>query len=217
MPSASTLWIYAGASLALLLIPGPAVLFIVARSSAHGRRAGLVSIAGVHTATLVHVLGAVAGLSAVLVASSLAFSAVKIVGGLYLLYLGGRSLWAARRQGRGGPPARQRPTGPPGRLYREGFVVNLLNPKVALFFLAFLPQFVEGGRGPVWLQTLTLGLTYIAIGLCTDSLYALVGAKVGAVASGRAARLRGTRYFEGSVLIGMGALTLALPHRRSPT
>jgi len=203
--------VFVAASVVLLLIPGPAVLFIVARSSAQGRRAGLVSVLGVHSASIVHVLAAVAGLSAVVVASSLAFTGVKVVGGLYLIYLGVKSFRGARR-------AAEMPTAtmwPERRLFGEAFVISLLNPKVALFFLAFLPQFVERGHGPIWSQTLVLGLVYIAIGLCSDSVYALIGARLGSWLTARTARVRATRYAEGGILIGLGMLTLALPHRRA--
>jgi threonine/homoserine/homoserine lactone efflux protein len=211
VPSMSTLPVFVAASIALLVIPGPAVLFIVARSGAQGTRAGLVSVLGVHTATVVHVLAAVAGLSAVVVASSIAFTAVKIVGGLYLIYLGVRSIRSARHARSISAPT----VWPEKRLFTEAFVVSLLNPKVALFFLAFLPQFVERGHGPIWSQTLVLGLVYIILGLCSDSVYALIGAHVGTRLSGRTARLRATRYAEGGILLGLGVLTLALPHRRA--
>ena len=211
MPPLSTLPVFMAASLALLVIPGPAVLFIVARSSAQGRRAGLVSVLGVHTASLVHVLAAVAGLSAIVVASSVAFTAIKLVGGVYLIFLGVRSLRAAGRVTDVPTPMVRANK----RLYVEGFTVNLLNPKVALFFLAFLPQFVRTGHGPIWSQTLVLGVVYIALGLCSDTVYATLGARLGRWFSGRAAQVRATRYAEGGILIGLGVLTLALPHRKS--
>jgi len=211
VPAPSTLPVFIVASLVLLVIPGPAVLFIVARSGAQGRRAGLVSVLGVHTASVVHVLAAVVGLSAVVVASSLAFTAVKVVGGCYLICLGIRSLRTARTTSVSTAP-RVRAT---KQLFAEGFLVSLLNPKVALFFLAFLPQFVERGNGPIWSQTLVLGLLYIALGLCSDSMYALIGARLGTRFSGHTARVRATRYAEGGILIGLGVLSLALPHRRA--
>jgi threonine/homoserine/homoserine lactone efflux protein len=199
------------ASIALLVIPGPAVLFIVARSGAQGRRAGFVSVLGVHTASIVHVAAAVAGLSAVVVASAIAFTAVKFVGGLYLIYLGIKSIRGARRLSRAVAPTPR----PQRRLFAEAFVVNLLNPKVALFFLAFLPQFVERGHGAIWTQTLVLGLVYIALGLCSDSMYVLLGARMGSWMSARSERLRASRYAEGGILVGLGVLTLALPHHKS--
>jgi threonine/homoserine/homoserine lactone efflux protein len=165
----------------------------------------------VHTASIVHVLAAVAGLSAVVVASSIAFTAVKVVGGLYLIALGVKSLRSARRSADVVSPTVR----PVKRLFAEAFVVSLLNPKVALFFLAFLPQFVQRGHGPIWTQTLVLGAIYILLGLCSDSVYAMIGARLGTRLSGRAARLRATRYAEGGILVGLGVLTLALPHRRT--
>jgi threonine/homoserine/homoserine lactone efflux protein len=211
VPSLSTLPVFVAASIVLLVIPGPAVLFIVARSGSQGRRAGLVSVLGVHTASIVHVLAAVAGLSAVVVASSIAFTAVKVVGGLYLIVLGVKSLRSARRSAEVVTPTVR----PVRRLFAEAFVVSLLNPKVALFFLAFLPQFVQRGRGPIWTQTLVLGAIYILLGLCSDSVYATIGARLGTRLSGRAAQLRAARYAEGGILVGLGVLTLALPHRRT--
>jgi len=203
--------VFIAASIALLVIPGPAVLFIVARSGAQGTRAGLVSVLGVHTASIVHVLAAVAGLSAIVVASSVTFTAVKVVGGFYLIYLGVRSIRAARHTSVVPAPKVR----PEKRLFAEAFVISLLNPKVALFFLAFLPQFADRDHGPIWSQTLALGALYIALGLCSDSLYALIGARIGTRLSGRAARLRSSRYAEGGILLGLGVLTFALPHRKA--
>ena len=210
VPTPSALWFFVGASIALLLIPGPAVLYIVARSSRQGTRAGLVSVGGVHAASARHVLAAVAGLSAVLVASSIAFTATKIAGGIYLIVLGLRSLQNARRA----PLLTSGTDRPERQLFIEAFVVNLFNPKVALFFLAFLPQFVTRGHGSIWLQTMMLGAVYILLGLCTDSIYAVLGARVGSWFNGRTAKLRAARYAEGTVLVGLGVATLALPHRR---
>lgn len=211
MPSLSTLPVFIAASIALLVIPGPAVLFILARSGAQGTRAGLVSVVGVHAASIVHVLAAVAGLSAIVVASSIAFTAVKIVGGFYLIYLGIKSIRAARHASVVAAPKVR----PEKQLFAEAFVISLLNPKVALFFLAFLPQFVDRDHGAIWSQTLVLGVIYILLGLCSDSLYALIGARVGTRLSGRARRLRASRYAEGGILLGLGVLTLALPHRKA--
>lgn len=217
----STVPVFIGASLVLLLLPGPAVLFIVARSSAQGTRAGLVSVLGVHAATLIHVLAAVVGLSAVVVASAAAFTVVKLLGGAYLVYLGLRSWLGAYRAAAAAAPAsaqtsRAATAHAPRRIFAEAFMVSLFNPKVALFFLAFLPQFVQPERGALWAQTLTLGLIYLALGLCTDSIYAALGGRVGSWLHGRAAtKLRVTRYAEGAILIGLGLLTVAVPHRRS--
>jgi threonine/homoserine/homoserine lactone efflux protein len=209
MPGGSHFVVFVGAAVTLLLIPGPAVAFIVARSGAHGRRAGLVSVLGVHSATCVHVLGAVLGFSAVLVASATAYTAVKLVGGVYLIALGVRAL---RGAGRSADAPEAAPVSI-RRLFREGFAVNVLNPKTALFFLAFLPQFVAKGHGPVWFQTLFLGAAFVALGLVTDSLYAVFGASVGARwRSARSCRI--TARVEGGVLIALGIATMLFPARR---
>ena len=211
VPSLSTLPMFIASSLALLVVPGPAVLFIVARSSSQGTRAGLVSVLGVHSASVVHVMAAVAGLSAIVVASALAFTALKVVGGLYLIHLGIKSIRSARRLTAITPPVIK----PERRLFAEAFTVNLLNPKVAIFFLAFLPQFVSNSRGPVWSQTLVLGLVYITLGLYSDSMYALLESRIGSWFGGHVAKVRALRYAEGGILVGLGVLTLALPHRRA--
>jgi threonine/homoserine/homoserine lactone efflux protein len=209
VPPLSVLPAFVAASLVLLLVPGPAVMFIVARSGAQGRRAGLVSVLGVHSASVAHVLAAVGGLSAILVASSIGFTAVKIAGGVYLVVLGVRSLRRAHLS----PPAVLPDPQSARRLFAEGFVVNLFNPKVALFFLAFLPQFVERSRGALWSQTLTLGLIYIALGLVSDSAYALVGARFGRWLDDRSRVRRSSRYAEGGLLVGLGVVAVVFPHR----
>ena len=130
MPPWSSLSLFIPASLALLLIPGPAVLFIVARSGAHGVRAGVFSVLGVHAGSIVHVGAAVAGLSAIVVASATAFTVVRVVGGLYLVLLGVRAWRAAGTL----TPLEHTPTRSVRRVFVEGFVVNLLNPKAIVFF-----------------------------------------------------------------------------------
>jgi threonine/homoserine/homoserine lactone efflux protein len=196
-PDSTSLWLFGLAALALLAIPGPAVLYIVVQSAEQGRRAGLASVAGVHLGTLVHVAAASAGLSALIVASSLAFSAVKYAGAAYLIYLGVRRLLARdplRQVERDGEPLR--------RAFARGAIVNLLNPKTALFFLAFLPQFVAPARGGVWSQALVLGFVFVGLGLVTDSLYALAA---GSVAGLLRRKRDGVRYGSGIVFIALGA------------
>ena len=200
VPELSSLAVFVAAALVLLLTPGPAVLYIVARSIDQGRRAGLVSMLGVHAGTLVHVAAAAAGVSALLAASATAFSVVKYLGAAYLIYLGVRRL--ANRT-----PALAPGAGQPLQLRRafwDGVVVNVLNPKTALFFLAFLPQFADVSRGSVGLQILVLGAIFVLLGLITDGGYA--------VTAGTAAHwLRGhPRFFatepwvSGSMYIGLG-------------
>ena len=198
------MWLFGLAALALLAIPGPAVLYIVFQSAEQGRRVGLASVAGVHLGTLVHVAAASAGLSAVIVASSLAFSVVKYAGAAYLVYLGIRKLLERNEETR-----IERRREPLRRAFMRGTIVNALNPKTALFFLAFLPQFVAPDRGGVWSQALVLGFVFVGLGLVTDSLYALAAGTVG----GRLRRRRNAvRYGSGIVFIALGA-TAALAKR----
>lgn len=211
MPTPSVLAAFAAASFVLLVVPGPAVLFILARSSAQGSRAGFISVLGVQSASIVHVLAAVVGLSALVVASAAAFTAVKVLGGVYLIFLGVKTLLSLRAA----TPTVETVERRDRELFIEGFIVNLLNPKVALFFLAFLPQFIDVERSSVWMQTLVFGLLYIVIGIASDGVYALLGGHASRWALLRSKRsLRGPRIVEGSVLIGLGVLTLATPHRR---
>jgi threonine/homoserine/homoserine lactone efflux protein len=198
LPSSGTLAVFAAACLALLLVPGPAVLYIVAQSAAQGRRVGLASVAGVHVGTLVHVAAAAGGLSALIVASATAFSVVKYAGAAYLVYLGVRRLLD-----RTSPDVEHEPE-PLRRAFARGAVVNVLNPKTALFFLAFLPQFVDPARGDVWFQALVLGLVVVALGLVSDSVYAVAAGSLGTVLRRRPSILR---YGSGTVLVGLGALS----------
>jgi threonine/homoserine/homoserine lactone efflux protein len=198
MPDAEALWLFSLATLALLLVPGPAVLYIVAQSVDHGRLAGLVSVAGVHLGTLVHTLAAAIGLSALIVSSAVAFNVVKYAGAAYLVYLGIRRL-LERAEPRDFVVREQ----PLAQLFWRGAVVNVLNPKTALFFFAFLPQFVDPGRA-VWTQVVILGFVFVALGLLSDGLYALTAGTLGRWLRRRPGILR---WGSGSVYIGLGAVT----------
>ncbi len=196
-PDSTALWLFSLAALALLAIPGPAVLYVVVQSAGQGRRVGLASVAGIHLGTLVHVAAATIGLSALIVASALAFSAVKYAGAAYLVYLGVRKLLEPDP-----PTVIERRQEPLRRAFLRGVVVNVLNPKTALFFLAFLPQFVDADRGGVWSQALVLGLLFVGLGLVSDSLYALAAGTVGGLVRRRRKALR---YGSGVVYVGLGA------------
>lgn len=204
VPGLTTLSLFVAAALALLLIPGPAVLYIVSRSVEQGRLAGLVSDLGIHTATLVHVLAASLGLSALLMSSALAFTLVKYLGAAYLIWLGLRKIF-----GRAAKPGEEVASPRPShwRLYRDGFIVNLLNPKTALFFLAFLPQFVEISRGHVAAQVAFLGLLFAGLGMVTDGCYAMAAGTAGSWIKRNRSYLRFERYISGSVFIGLGLTT----------
>lgn len=186
------------ASLVLAVTPGPGVLYIVARSLLQGRRTGLVSVAGVALGNLGNALAAALGLAALFALSSAAFLAVKYAGAGYLVYLGVRMLRAPR----GAAPAVAPVAAPSGRIFRDGLVVALLNPKTTLFFAAFLPQFMSPGASPMP-QGLALGALFVAIAAATDSAYALAaGALAPALRNGRARSLG--RRLGGGVFIGLG-------------
>ena len=158
MPPASTIGLFVATTAVFLLVPGPAVMYVVTRSVSQGRRAGLVSVAGIHTGSLAHVAAAVLGLSALLATSATAFTAVKIAGAAYLVYLGVRALLDS-----GGDLARSASLPPRSyrRLFADGVVVNVLNPKTAVFFVAFVPQFL--GPGGATSQLLVLSVVFVAI------------------------------------------------------
>jgi threonine/homoserine/homoserine lactone efflux protein len=196
-PDPTNLGLFALAALALLLIPGPSVLYVVTQSAEQGRVAGLASVAGIHAGTLVHVAAAAAGISALVLASAVAFTTVKLAGAAYLIYVGIRRLLDRS------PEADVEPRRAPLRaLFFRGALVNVLNPKTALFFLAFLPQFVDTSRGGVWFQVVVLGLIFIALGLISDSLYALAGGYIGGLLRRRRTAMR---YASGTIYIGLGA------------
>jgi threonine/homoserine/homoserine lactone efflux protein len=205
IPSAANLSLFVGAALVLLLIPGPAGLYIVARSAEQGRLAGFVSDLGIHSATLVHVLAAAVGLSALLASSALAFSVVKYAGAAYLVWLGLKKIFG--RDEAGVEAKLQRYSY--GRLFRDGFIVNLLNPKTALFFFAFLPQFAEVSRGHLAMQIAFLGLAFAALGFVTDGCYALLASAVGGWLKRGVFYRRFERYVSGVLLLGLG-LTAAV-------
>ena len=212
IPGAASLGLFVVAALVLLVTPGPAVLYIVARSIEQGRLAGFVSDLGIHSATLVHVAAASLGLSALLASSALAFSIVKFAGAAYLIWIGLKKIF-----GRVEPfdLDAETPRADYARLFREGFVVNLLNPKTALFFLAFLPQFVDVGRGHVAMQIAFLGLLFTLLGFVSDGCYALAASAAGGWLKRSKTYLNVERYVSGVVFIGLG-LTAAFAgnHRK---
>jgi threonine/homoserine/homoserine lactone efflux protein len=210
VPTPTTLAVFSLAALALLAVPGPAVLYVVGQSLAHGRRAGLVSMLGIETGGLAHVLAAAIGLSALLASSAQAFSIVRYAGAAYLVLLGVRRLLGRAEPEREDGTA-TRGVGP---LYLQGVLVNVLNPKVTLFFLAFLPQFVRPGRGPVPLQIVVLGMLFLLLAIVNDGLYALLAGSARArLRQGRRARSL-SRYGSGGLLIGLG-LAAAVSGRRA--
>jgi threonine/homoserine/homoserine lactone efflux protein len=210
MPEPGTLLVFAVAALALIAIPGPNHLYIAARSLSQGRGAGLASAFGVEAGTLVHVGAAAAGLSAVIASSATAFNVVRYAGAAYLVYLGVRAL--VRRDEHethaagGGASLR--------RAFAEGVMVNVLNPKVALFFLAFVPQFVDPQRGPVATQMLVLGAVIFVLALTSDVVYAVAAGTLGSRLRGRAGFARRGRQVTGGVYLALGAAAALSGGRR---
>ncbi|HLY50535.1 MAG TPA: LysE family translocator [Solirubrobacteraceae bacterium] len=197
MPSVSTLLLFVAASLALLAIPGPAVIYVVTRSIEQGRRAGLISMLGVELGTLTYALAATAGLSGLLAASTVAFTVVKYAGAAYLVVLGLRKLLERELV-----PAASSPRRP--RLFINGLTVQLLNPKIAIFFVAFLPQFVTHTRGAATLQLLVLGVLFTALAVLSDGSYALVAGAVGRWLRRRARANQALMKLSGCIYIGLG-------------
>jgi threonine/homoserine/homoserine lactone efflux protein len=203
LPDSSTLLVFGAAALALIVVPGPAVLYIVAQSIDRGRLAGFVSALGVAVGGLVHVTAAAIGLSSLLVSSATAFNVVKYAGAGYLIGLG---LWTILR--RPDEPAVEIPKERKlSRRFWQGVVVNVLNPKTALFFFAFLPQFVDPEKGSAALQIGVLGLLFVLLAVASDSMWALAAGTASERLRGNRRFLGIQRYVSGSVFCGLGALT----------
>jgi threonine/homoserine/homoserine lactone efflux protein len=206
LPSHSQLLFFVTTAAILLAIPGPAVLYIVGRSIGQGRNAGLVSALGIGVGTLVHTAAAAVGLSALLVSSAAAFSVVKYLGAAYLVYLGIQRL----RSKESLAAAASDTTAPRvtlARVFSQGIVVNVLNPKTALFFFAFLPQFIDPARGHVATQILSLGILFAAMGTTSDSLWALFSGSVAGWLRNNQRWMRNERYVSGGILISLGVAT----------
>jgi threonine/homoserine/homoserine lactone efflux protein len=201
----SNVWLFVTTTFAFLLLPGPAVLYVLARSIDQGRKAGLASVLGLVIGDLFHVVAAALGLSAILLTSALAFDIVKYLGAIYLIYLGIRKLTSRdeTQETQVIEPKSLR------QVFTQGIVVNILNPKTALFFFSFLPQFVEPARGGVPLQILFLGAIFLVMALATSSVYALLAGTAGGWLRGNLRFMRLQRYFAGTVYIGLG-ITAAL-------
>lgn len=202
----ASLTIFILAALALLLIPGPAVLYIVARSIEQGRLAGIVSTLGIALGSAVHVFFAAIGLSALLMQSALAFSIVKYLGAAYLIYLGVRTFMSNTEPDTVQPAKTMNYS----RIFTQGFIVNLLNPKTALFFFAFLPQFVSPAQGSITLQIIILGSIFVGMAIVSDSLYALIAGTAGEWLSGNAQVARAQKYLAGTIYISLGVTTALL-------
>ena len=206
----SKLYLFIGAAIALLLIPGPAVLYITTRSATQGRVAGLVSVLAIETANLIQAIAAGLGLSAILLSSALAFDVVKYLGAAYLIYLGVRKLFSSDESVENEEVKRESLS----RIYWQGFAINILNPKTALFFFAFLPQFVDPARGNITTQNLLLGAIFVGLAIVTDSMYALLASSLAGKLTGNKRFQKGQRYFAGLIYIGLGITTALTGSRK---
>lgn len=210
MPSAENLALFAVASVLLALTPGPNLLYLVSRTLCQGRRAGLVSLAGTSLGLVFHVVAAALGLSAIFVTVPLLYDALRYVGAAYLLWLA----WGAVKPGGQGVfTPRQLPQDSPRRLFRIGLLTSILNPKVAMFYLALFPQFIDATRGNVLAQSLMLGFMQIAIGVVSDFCFVLAAGAITDWLARRPLWSALQRWLLGIVFAGI-ALRLALDSRR---
>ena len=209
MPDPAHFLLFLGTAVVLLIIPGPAVLYITARSIDQGRRAGLVSVLGIGVGTVIHVVAAAVGISALLVRSAIAFETLRYAGAAYLIFLG---ITKFRSAVDAGAPTASRPESL-GQIFQKGIAVNVLNPKTALFFFAFLPQFIDPSR-PVAMQMLILGTIFLMMGMTSDAAYAVAAGSAADWLRSRAPIMRGGQYAAGTVYIALGAIT-ALTGRRA--
>ena len=209
MPDFTHISLFVLASAVLLITPGPAVLYIIARSVDKGRRAGLVSVCAIEVGNFMHVIAATLGLSALLLSSALAFTTVKFLGAGYLIYLGLRKIFTRetiQTTNKSRPQSLR-------QIFSQGVVVATLNPKTALFFVAFLPQFVDPSQGSAAGQMLFLGCIFVMLAVISDSIYALLADTIGQWLKGSRLVMRAERYVVGSVYIGLG-VTAALADAR---
>lgn len=203
MLSTSQLSIFIVGTIVIVVIPGPNILYLIARSIHQGRMAGLASVLGIEAATVVHICAATFGLSSLLLSSALAFNIVKYIGAAYLVYLGIRKLFARNED-------KVTELAVEGRLtnvFSQGFIVNLLNPKTAMFFFAFLPQFVNAGHGNVTMQILSLGLVLVVLATTIELAYVLLSSHLWSWFKGNRRYFKRKRYLAGSVYIGLGLST----------
>ncbi|MGB8475577.1 MAG: LysE family translocator [Candidatus Acidiferrum sp.] len=210
LPNHSSLLLFITGAIVLLVIPGPAVFYIVGRSVDHGRRAGVVSALGIATGALVHITAAALGLSALLVSSAAAFNFVKYLGAAYLIYLGLQKLYRGESFAAASTPEPAQLS----RIFRQGIIVSVLNPKEALFFFAFLPQFVDYSRGAVAAQILSLGLLFLCMGVTSDSIWALTAGTLAEHLKRSTRWLKIQRYVSGGMLISLGLVTAFASHSK---
>lgn len=215
MPSLDNYILFLAASVLLVLTPGPNLLYLISRTLCQGRKAGLVSLAGTTTGFIAHILAAALGLSAVFIAVPIAYEVLRWAGACYLLWLA----WDAIRPTPGGAStgvfvARGLPPMSAAKLFRTGILTSILNPKVALFYLALFPQFVRPDRGSVLLQSLVLGVTQIVIAVIGDLMFVLSAAAISKWLGQRPAWAKAQRWVLSSVFAAIAA-KLVLDERRA--
>ena len=207
----SELLLFAGAALLMVLTPGPNMIYLISRSICQGRTAGVISLFGVIAGFLTHMLAAAIGLTALFMAIPLAYEMLKWAGAAYLLWLA----WQAVRPGARSPfEARVLPPDSPRKLFAMGFMTNLLNPKVAVFYMSLLPQFISPERGSVFAQSITLGVTQICVSFIVNLLIALFAAGISLWFARNPLWLAAQRYVMGFVLAAL-AVRLAVEQRRA--
>jgi threonine/homoserine/homoserine lactone efflux protein len=211
MPLSLSTWLlFCLACVVLVLTPGPNLLYLISRTLCQGRVAGLVSLAGTTTGFVVHILAASLGLSAVFLAVPVAYDVLRWAGAAYLVYLA----WDSVRAGSGGLFApRTLPAAAPAKLFRMGILTSILNPKVALFYVALFPQFVDPTRGSVLTQSLVLGATQIVIAVIGDTLFVLAAALIARWLATRPTWAAAQRWVLAGVFVVIAA-KLALDERR---
>lgn len=210
MPDPTTLIGFALVALGMVLTPGPNMIYLVSRSLAQGPRAGIVSLGGVALGFVLWMLAAALGLTALLIAVPYAYDGLRFAGALYLLWLA----WDAIRPGGRSPfEVRALPAASDRRLFAMGLVTNLLNPKIAMVYLALLPQFVDPGHGSVLAQTLALGATQIVISVAVNAMIALAAGSISRLLTGQPVWMRVQRWLMATVL-GALAVRMALESRR---
>jgi threonine/homoserine/homoserine lactone efflux protein len=211
MPSSTSLATFALVALALVLTPGPNMIYLLSRSITQGRLAGMISLGGVALGFVFYMLCAAFGITAFLFAVPYAYDALRLAGAAYLMWLA----WQALKPGGRSPlEVRTLAVDSPRRLFAMGFVTNLLNPKIAMLYLALLPQFVDPTQGSVLTQSIAFGLTQIAVSVSINALIALAAGSIAAFFGTRPTWLRVQRYLMGTVLAGL-ALRMALETRRT--
>ncbi|KUO53023.1 MAG: hypothetical protein APF76_12655 [Desulfitibacter sp. BRH_c19] len=204
MPDITTLILFAGASLILLITPGPSIIYIITQSIEKGRSAGITAVLGVELGSFIHVIAAAFGISALLMASATAFNIIKFIGAGYLIYLGLCKLLKHEMLEDNDNGIKNNKL---SSVFYKAILVNLLNPKTALFFLAFLPQFVDVSKGTATTQIMFLGLVFIMLAISTDTLFALLAGSTGKLLKKKTSFLNAQRYITGSIYLALGVAT----------